>query len=203
MTSEALQINENSTVAVPGESLYITVRRLYFGKCEVILGYPASPNREHEMKTGDVAIYEAGAGVRFEVRALSITPGQAEFLATRMSAAVHPSRPPLKGPQENERFSPEEVRKIEGSLDDVKEEVRRSGQFNAAQLLQIDHKLDELLEASNRLGRKDWAAFFLATAVTLGVSAVFTESTRQYCLRAMGAAFSWMLELPADLLLLN
>lgn len=66
----------------------------------------------------------------------------------------------------NTPFTPNEQATISDRLDEIKDLVREQFELNADQLRAIDRRVDELKEASQRLGRKDWLLIFYGGLVS-------------------------------------
>jgi len=56
----------------------------------------------------------------------------------------------------NERFTAEEHSAIAGRIDQVKQQVQQNPDLSADQVKAVEQKLDELVDASKRVGKKDW-----------------------------------------------
>jgi hypothetical protein len=75
---------------------------------------------------------------------------------------------------ENTQFTEDERRQITAQIGKVKKHVREQFELTSAQLERIDEKLDEVAEASKRMGRKDWFVFLLGTITALIITATVT-----------------------------
>ncbi len=71
--------------------------------------------------------------------------GQAKLLATISDEAI-----------DNTSFTPEEREEIAGQLRELRDYVTRTHSLSAAQARLLDEKLVYLVDASRRVGRKDW-----------------------------------------------
>jgi hypothetical protein len=67
----------------------------------------------------------------------------------------------------NAPFSSDEQAEISNRLDAVKQLVREQFELTDDELAAVDQKLDELKEASKRLGRKDWATIIIGGMVSI------------------------------------
>jgi hypothetical protein len=96
-------------------------------------------------------------------------------------------------------FTAEEQKQIAERLRELAEHVSYMHSFSGPQIEALKERLDYLVDASGRLGRKDWLNAFIG--VTLGyilVAALPPESARiifQTFLRAIGILYP---ELPID-----
>ena len=91
---------------------------------------------------------------------------------------------------ENSRFTPDEQNEIATRLQTLAEDARRTYSLSAAQVRVLDAKLDYLVNAARRLGRKDWLNVCAGVILTLIIGAVLPPSaTRDMflgLLRAIG-----------------
>lgn len=84
----------------------------------------------------------------------------------------------------NEPFTPGEQAEISTRLDATKDLVRRQFELTPEQVTRIEQKLDDLKEASTRLGRKDFVMLALGTVVSL----FLTDTVPPHVLQAVLAA---------------
>jgi hypothetical protein len=70
----------------------------------------------------------------------------------------------------NGPFTAEEQTEVSRRINDVKQQARRNPELSAAQISRIEEKLDQLVEASTRVGKKDWVTMLSGAAFTLIVS---------------------------------
>jgi hypothetical protein len=77
---------------------------------------------------------------------------------------------------ENSRFTPDEQNEIATRLHTLAEDARRTYSLSAAQVRVLDAKLDYLVNAARRLGRKDWLNVCAGVILTLIIGAVLPPS---------------------------
>lgn len=82
----------------------------------------------------------------------------------------------------NTQFTEDERRQITAQIRKVKKQVREQFELTGAQLERIDEKLDEVAEASKRMGRKDWFVFLLGTITALIITATVTAGVGEHIL---------------------
>jgi hypothetical protein len=70
----------------------------------------------------------------------------------------------LENSTDNEPFTSEQRAEIAARIDDVKAQVRETFGLEAGQLESIDQKLDDLVDASTRVGPKDWRVMLYGAA---------------------------------------
>ncbi|WP_153065367.1 hypothetical protein [Xanthomonas arboricola] len=203
MQHTTLVLAGNSSAKLEDGDVIISARNLYQGRCDLVIGYPGLPNSEHELRTGDAALYQVPTGETYEVRALSLTVTQGEFLITKLGsqlalAAAFVNDDPLNSP-----FNEEELRRIDASIAGVKVELERSGRLQMAQLEVLGHRLDEIQAAARRMGRKDWAQFFAGAITSVCASAAFAPEVTRTIFLTVGEAFSWAFRTAPNVLLLT
>jgi hypothetical protein len=91
---------------------------------------------------------------------------------------------------ENTRFTAEEKKEIVRRLHELEEHARSRYSLSAEQMKALHTKIDYLIEAVDRMGRKDWSLMFIGVALTFIFASAFPpESVREVVLpllRAIG-----------------
>jgi hypothetical protein len=100
---------------------------------------------------------------------------------------------------ENTPFTPEEQREIARRLKKLAKHVRKTQPFSQMQMQALDEKLNYLVDASGRLGRKDWLNAFIGVtlAFMLG-TALPQESARTIFMTFLQAIGLFYPELPIE-----
>ena len=65
---------------------------------------------------------------------------------------------------DNSRFTADQHAQIAARIEDIKQQTREMPELTAEQIVGIEQKLDELVRASKRVGRKDWIVMLQGTA---------------------------------------
>jgi len=73
---------------------------------------------------------------------------------------------------ENTPFTPDEQAQIETTLQEAKTYARRTYELTEEQYVQLDERLDYLVDASRRLGRLDWRHVVIAVLVEAALNQV-------------------------------
>jgi hypothetical protein len=71
----------------------------------------------------------------------------------------------------NAPFTESEQRQIAAQFQDIEKYLKEELNLPREQIARIEEKLDEVAEASKRMGRKDWLVFFLGTITALIITA--------------------------------
>jgi hypothetical protein len=72
---------------------------------------------------------------------------------------------------ENTPFTADEQKEIARRLDEAAKHVRETHLLSMAQMQSLDEKIDYLVKASGRLGRKDWLNTFIGVTLPFGLAA--------------------------------
>lgn len=75
-----------------------------------------------------------------------------------------------QGDEDNSAFTAEERTAISARIEEVKAEVRQNPALTGDQISGIEQKLDDLIEASERVGKKDWKLLVAGTLLTIFVT---------------------------------
>lgn len=113
--------------------------------------------------------------------------GVVEYVNTPdLWAELEHTRDVLKGSQyeavENTPFTPAEQAEISNQLRAIKASLQENFELTAEKLSQVGERLDEVEEASHRLGRKDWILLFAGTVFTLIITGTVTPDVAQHIL---------------------
>jgi hypothetical protein len=79
-----------------------------------------------------------------------------------------------RGDFENTPFTQAEQEQIAAQLREIKKQVKEQFALSHEQVERLDEELDEVAEASKRMGRKDWIIYFLGTIIALIITATVT-----------------------------
>jgi hypothetical protein len=75
----------------------------------------------------------------------------------------------------NTSFTQDEQKQIAAQLQEVKKELKEQFELSSEQMTRIDERLDQAVEASTRMGRKDWLLLFGGTVFNLIVTDTVTS----------------------------
>jgi hypothetical protein len=97
---------------------------------------------------------------------------------------------------DEDTFSDDEVVRIEGSLHRLLDEVRVANLLTKDQLGSLTERVDYLVQASRRMGKKDWAAVFTGSLVGFAIHATLSAPVATSLLRMAGTAIQWLFTVP-------
>jgi hypothetical protein len=190
MKSITVDVDANRGHCVEPLGLVLTVRDAASNVCEVIAGFPGQANKAREMSIGDALLYETPVGT-IDIRVLQQNSARVRFLVTLISPTLGIVAAFSSSDASNARFTSEELGRIAASLEEVKATIEAYPDIEAAQSELICAKLDDIMDASTRLGRKDWINYAAGALTSACVSAAFTSEVRTALLNAIRASFSW------------
>lgn len=191
MLEEEVVIRYRNTVRSAKTGLIVTFPGTSAGDATLIIGRVGLRNLELTLPLGGVSLYETPEGT-FEIRVLFVNSSQVNLLITRLSPQPGIAAGYIDQNPENTPFSQEELDRIASSLDDIRDAMADRLDLKPGQLRYLDVKLDEMREASGRLGRKDWINYAVGTLTSVVITAAFDPSAAKALLQTAGAALSWL-----------
>lgn len=189
-----ISVRERNSVQTDIAHLIVSVRyiNLQNNCCEITVGCPGLPNAVQTMYTGDAVLFETPSDGIIEVRMMSHNAVAADFLVSQVSPRLGISGGAVSDDPNNAPFSEKELDKIVGSINRLKSEFADSSTYTPEQLGLINRKLDEILNASTRLGRKDWINYVAGSLTGLCISAAFSPDTTKTFFKSVNDVFSWL-----------
>jgi hypothetical protein len=157
-----------------------------------VIGYPGLPNIKEQMELGDAVLYETTEDGILEVRVTAIHGTAAQFTVSQVSPRFGLGGALATSDPNNLPFTQDERIHIAESIEFIKNNLTSSGNHTVEQLSLIARKLDEMHEASGRLGRKDWLNYVAGSLTSLCVSAAFAPEVTKSFFKTVNAAFSWL-----------
>lgn len=174
--------------------LIISLRNAYTSWINLSVGRPGLPNVESKLKVGDAILFETPDEGVFEVRLLNILISQnkATLLVTHVSPTPGLTAAFVGSDPGNAPFTSEEKSKIIECLADVKEKLLESNLFTNEQADLVSRKLDEMTDASDRMGKKDFMNWVIGTLTSLTVTASLSPEARKIMFTSIGESLSWL-----------
>lgn len=80
----------------------------------------------------------------------------------------------------NAPFTQDEQEQIEARVQEIKKQLEQQFELSSEQMTLIDEKLEEAVEASTRMGRKDWLIYSLGTITALIITATVTAGVGEH-----------------------
>ncbi len=186
-----IEVSENDSEEVGSTPLYLCVQTARGKNCDVIIGYPGLDSKDCTLSTGGAILYETPTGT-FHIRVKTQNYEKVNFVVTLLSPTPSIAGAFNSTDPSNTEFSELERAKIRSSFEKVKVELRSRHDIAQEQIELINKKLDDILEASDRLGRKDWINYAAGLLTSTCVSAAFTPAVTETIFLTINSAFGWL-----------
>jgi hypothetical protein len=192
--SETLRITSGSSQVAPNHGLIITVKDWSSSTATITYGSAGSINANKSFELGDAALYETSNHGIVEIRLMSIKSGVAEVLLTVVSPRLGFSTSINSNDEGNRFFTDEELLHIKDDIEKIKTKLSDSGSFSPEQQQFLSVKLSEIVEASQRLGRKDWIMYVNGTLTSVITNAAFNPIAAQTLIAAFNNNLDWVFQ---------
>ena len=93
----------------------------------------------------------------------------------------------------NKHFTPSEVLRIGKGFAAVSDAVRKREDITPEKIDYITRKLDEIVEAANRVGRKDWVNLAIGTLTNDVIGAAVGPNATKFLFQTVSQALEWIL----------
>lgn len=194
MKQERIIVGERKSEISETTGLVISVKSIDPSNCNVVVGYPGLPNVGKTMETGDVVLLETLQRGVLEARLIehNYLSSFVEFLVSQVSPRIGLIAGAMETTPNNEPFAPDELHKIRESIATAKERLDTISELEPAQIQLLHRKLDEIQDASARLGRKDWINYVAGTLTSVCVSAALSSEATTRIFKAVDDSFRWL-----------
>jgi hypothetical protein len=205
MSSETITINEDSSTHAKFGGLILSITNVDEQRprtADVVVGRIGYPNVTRTLAAGGAILYETPDQGIFEIRLMSIhigyrTPGNLPDTATVAITPVVPIGRLFAAVSDddtsNDPFAPAEVEQIRKNLQAVRDAAAEREDLRPEQLDYIARKLDEMVQAAGRLGRKDWLNLAVGTLTNVVVGAAIGSDAAKFLFHSVGQALAWLL----------
>ncbi len=209
MQTETLFVPPHDSRSAKQSPLVLSVGRVEFSeprKVAFIVGAPGLPGIERIFKVGEAVLFETPNSGLLEVRVYHIiksgdlADARACYpldLVGFLISEILPRAGLTAGVKRenfgNESFAATEVARIRGSLEAVQEKFQHRTDVTPEQIDYISRKLDEIADAANRLGRKDWVNLVIGTLTNTVVQAAINSDAGKILFQNVGEALGWLL----------
>ncbi len=191
MNKEIIEVRASDSEHMDSTGLVLTVRIAFGSESDIVVGFPGLPNENRRVYTGDALLYETPMGT-FDIRVLSQSSAKVRFLVTHLSPTPSIAGAFISSGPGNTQFSSEELERIASSLEEAKATIGSQPNIQSEQVALIYKKLDEIKEASTRLGRKDWINYTAGAITSACASAAFAPDVTKSIFLTLNSAFSWL-----------
>jgi len=191
MNNEIIEVRANDSEHMDSTGLVLTVRIAFGSESDIVVGFPGLPNENRRVYTGDALLYETPMGT-FDIRVLNQSSAKVRFLVTQLSPTPSIAGAFISSDPGNTKFSSEELERIASSLKEAEAIIGSQPNILPEQIALIHKKLDEIKDASTRLGRKDWINYTAGAITSTCASAAFAPEVTKSIFLTLNSAFSWL-----------
>jgi hypothetical protein len=191
MLQEHITLSSRKTVTSETTGLLLTALATTSYYAEIVIGRPGLKNLRTTLNLGDAVLFETPEGI-LEIRAMANTTRDVDLLLTRISPRPGIAAGLVDQDPENIPFLAEERDRIARSIEEIKSSMSDRSDVTAEQLGYLSAKLDEMRDASERLGKKDWINYALGTLTGIVITAAFDRAAATALLHAADLALSWV-----------
>ncbi|HZW24235.1 MAG TPA: hypothetical protein VFF26_02015 [Gallionella sp.] len=160
---------------------------------ELVIGAPGLPNLKKELQLGDAVLYQLPDFGVVEIRVVEISV-LVKVLITEVSPRRGFSAAYTSEEIENSPFGSDESARIAKDLKKVCAQISDRKDVTPQQLAMLKAKLDEIADASTRLGRKDWIMFSAGRLTNVVVGAAFSPEAAKALFTALNTHLSWVFQ---------
>lgn len=182
-----------STKTSVGE-LILSLRSCDYDEADLVIGSPGLPNLARTLRFGDAVLYETPTTGIIEIRAMGLSQFGAELLVTEVSPRLGLAGALSTQEAMNEPFAADELVQIKTTLKALGSKLRARTDVSPEQSDLLERKLDEIITASERLGRKDWTMFVAGTLTNVVVGAAFSPEAAKDLFSSVADALGWVLQ---------
>jgi len=204
METETLTVDEHVSGRTLKGPLILSVTTIDSDKprtVEFVVGHIGLPSLTRTLSVGGAVLFETPDDGLFEIRIMSITQRVSgatwSFCATFGISRLQPRRGLTAGvPNEstaNNPFTSSEVARIRKSLEPVHDAVRQRKDLTPEQVDYVSRKLDEIVDAASRVGRRDWINLAVGTLTNVVVGAAVGSNAAKFLFQSVGQALGWLL----------
>jgi hypothetical protein len=179
--------------------LIITLRHTDGDVARIIVGRPGMPNVVKDLRLGNAVLFETPDEGTFEVRVLTLTSNYAIVLVTRVSPHLGILAGLTDIDPNNLPFASIEIEQIASSIDNIKRKILHMD-IEPEKLDLISRKLDEIQEASHRLGRKDWINYVIGALTSSMMTAALNSEAASAIFKIANENLSWLFHQALQLL---
>ena len=201
VVEEKVTVKASSSAKVSLGCLILSVRDTDNEAAVVVIGSTGLPNVIKKMAPGDAVLFESPTDGILEIRALSTNHLQAVFLVTRVSPRLGFAAGLTSDDATNATFQKDEIAQIKRGLEEIKLSMNSRDDVTKEQLDLLSRSLNEIGEASTRLGRKDWIMVVTGTLSNLCIGAAFSPQATQALFEFANQSLGWVFQNALRLLL--
>ncbi len=194
MNQTKVSIYNHSSVQIEFSNLVLSARNISQEfNAIIVAGYPGLPNITKKLFTGEAFLFETIDSGILEIRLFSINyDGYVDLLISQVSPQIGIQGGFVEDDYDNQLFSREDIEKIKESIKQIKNDLPKLNHITPEQFDLLNLKLDDIQNASQRLGQKDWIMYIMGSLTSFCMSvALATEATKDIFI-TVNTAFKWL-----------
>ena len=183
--------------AISSSGLVIVTHRgqTQAGLHRLTIGSPGLPNLTRNVELGEALIFETATDGMYEVRLIGMGEHeQVFFLLTQITPSFGLSAGFSTDDPSNAPLTKEEIDRITTSIESVKSTIKEQCNITDEQHSILSQKLDEIMLASSRMGRKDWLMYTAGTLTSLCITAAFAPDLSKAIFSQVSSALAWLFQ---------
>lgn len=194
VTSQTLTIDVKSSKTAHHHGVVISFREWDGENPRIVIGAPGQLNVIQVMQLGDAVLYETTSHGLIEARVTEIKATSVVLLFTRVSPRSGFAAGVANTDIQNSHFTSDEVKQIREGAAAINAAMANRLGLEPDKLDFLGRKLDEIIDASQRMGRKDWSMFVAGTMTNVIVGAAFAPHEAKALLLATNSALGWVFQ---------
>lgn len=175
-------------------NLILSVLACDYDAAVVVIGSPGLPNIQRRVELGDAILLETPSDGMLEVRAMNLSKYGVELLVSRVSPRLGFRAEISTSEAENPHLQPDEIEKVRQATLLIHDSLAARKDVSPEQLDALKRSLDELADASTRIGRKDWIMFAAGTLTNVCVGAAFAPEATKALFQLANQHLGWLFQ---------
>lgn len=197
---DSITIREHQTLEAKSVPLLIAARNVNAasGSAEIAVGARGHANVLDTLCAGDFIAFNLPEGL-FEVRLIAVryssypyACADLEIARLRVLQSISLGASSASATIDNVPFSPQERQSIAESIGRVADKIGADESVSVQQAEALRLELDNLVQAANRVGRKDWILLAMGTLTNIAVTLALSPSAARLLFRLMNDALAWL-----------
>ena len=94
----------------------------------------------------------------------------------------------------NDSLTASELTRISAQLSELKQYLIQNGDVQGDKMAIVDAKVDYLIQASERLGKKDWSNVFITTLISIIIAGIFAPDRAQELMDYGASLFAFLFQ---------
>lgn len=193
--SQYLTIDKDDSKSSNAFGIIVSLRELYTNKALLVIGSPGLPNVTNEFQVGEAVLFETPNEGLIEIRYVTkVSSYSIKVLLTRVSPKLGFTAGYQDDGGQNSPFSSDERNQIKIGMETVLQSIKERADLSPEQFELISRKLDDLVAASSRLGRKDWIMYAMGNLTNVVTTAALSSEATRIILTTLNDSLGWIFQ---------